>query len=350
MKAEVVDRFEALAVVLSGGEVVCSLFDGNPLPLVIQPAADGCGGLDTLLGWCREYAEPLEQAIADHGAVLFRGFAIGQSRQFEAFSDLWPAYTLGYQAGATAREAVEGRVYEATRVPPQIRIMLHQEMAYMRSYPSKLGFYCKSAPDRGGETIIGDMRKFTAALPASFMDKLRKYGVRYKRNFRSPDTCDGRADPVFNHRTWVEAFYTEDRGRVEEDCTSRGLEFEWLADGSITTWNNLPGVARHGRNGDTLYFSQLHTQVPHWRWMGEEVWERYRSVYTPGVARPYDACFGDGSALEDDDILTVYDELDNVTVAFPWQNGDVMVVDNLHTGHGRNPYAGLRDVQVTLMA
>ena len=80
--------------------------------------------------------------------------------------------------------------------------------------------------------------------------------------------------------------------------------------------------------------------------MGEERWAHYRSVYTGGVARPYDACFGDGTPLTDDDILAIYDALDAVMVSFPWQHGDVLLIDNVHTGHGRNPYVGHRDVQV----
>jgi len=35
-------------------------------------------------------------------------------------------------------------------------------------------------------------------------------------------------------------------------------------------------------------------------------------------------------------------------LAFRWQAGDVMLVENRLTGHGRNPFAGARDVQVML--
>jgi alpha-ketoglutarate-dependent taurine dioxygenase len=333
-----------------GPEVSCSTFAGTALPLVVQPADERHGGLDALLSWAGRRADQLHRAIVEQGAVLLRGFAVDDTAQFERVADLFPPYDMGYEAGATARARIAGRVYEATRVPPEVWIMLHQEMAYLPKYPSMLAFYCKTAPDEGGETTIGDMRAFTASLPARLMDEIAGKGVRYRRNFRSPDTHDGRADPVFNHRTWVEGFYTDDRGKVEDDCRARGLEFEWLADGSITTWNTLPGVARHGSAGDLVYFSQLHTQTPHWRWMGEASWTRYCLVYTEGVARPYDACYGDGTPLAEDDILTIYDALDTVSVSFPWQHGDVMFVDNLHTGHGRNPYVGTRDVQVALVA
>lgn len=332
-----------------GDEVTCGFFDESPLPLLIQPARETQRSVDALLDWANTHRDALDRAIADHGAVLLRDFAIDNTAQFEKVSELFPAYEMGYEGGATARAQIAGKVFEATRVPPDVWIMLHQEMAYMRSYPAKLAFFCNIAAERGGETTIGDMRKFTAALPKRLLAQIAEKGVRYQRNFRSPDCTDARANPVFNHRSWSEAFYTEDKNEVEADCRARGLEFEWLADGSITTWNTLPGTARHARDGDTVYFSQLHTQIPHPRWMHAN-WEAYSAVYKPGVARPYDASFGDGTPLSDADIRTIYDGLDKITVAFPWQHGDVLFVDNIHTAHGRNPFVGKRDVQVALLA
>src|SRR6266513_2315850 len=113
------------------------------------------------------------------------------------------------------------------------------------------------------------MRRFSAALPPRLMKDFERKGVRYLRNFLSPETQDERRNPVFNHRTWTEAFYTEDKAKVEADCRARGLEFEWLPDGSISMWNVLPGVVTHPQSGATLYFNQLHTQTPHRRWMGD---------------------------------------------------------------------------------
>ncbi|EEF25930.1 conserved hypothetical protein [Ricinus communis] len=332
-----------------GSAVTCSHFGDSPLPLVIQPANEKHRDLDALLDWASAHRDALDRAIADHGAVLLRDFAVDDTAQFEKVSELFPAYEMGYEGGATARAQIAGKVFEATRVPPDVWIMLHQEMAYMRTYPAKLAFFCKIAAEGGGETTIGDMRKFTAALPPQLLEEIASKGVRYQRNFRSPDTRDERSNPVFNHRTWVEAFYTEDRNEVEADCHARGLDFEWLPDGSITTWNTLPGTARHKRDGDTVYFSQLHTQIPHPRWMGAN-WDAYSAVYKADVAKPYDASFGDGTPLSDADIRTIYDGLDRITVSFPWQHGDVLFVDNIHTAHGRNPFVGKRDVQVALLA
>ena len=41
--------------------------------------------------------------------------------------------------------------------------------------------------------------------------------------------------------------------------------------------------------------------------------------------------------------------LNDETIAVPWQNGDILMIDNILTFHGRNPYTGHRDVQVALL-
>ena len=41
--------------------------------------------------------------------------------------------------------------------------------------------------------------------------------------------------------------------------------------------------------------------------------------------------------------------LNGLIVRFPWSHGDVMLLDNFLTAHGRNSYTGKRDVQVALL-
>ena len=36
-------------------------------------------------------------------------------------------------------------------------------------------------------------------------------------------------------------------------------------------------------------------------------------------------------------------------MAFPWSHGDVLLIDNYLTAHGRNTYTGRRDIQVALI-
>src|SRR5262249_42308971 len=63
---------------------------------------------------------------------------------------------------------------------------------------------------------------------------------------------------------------------------------------------------------------------------------------------PRNACYGDGSPIEAavlDEIRAAYAK---ASVAFPWEEGDVVMLDNMLVAHGRRPFAGARKVVVAM--
>ncbi|MGL1446921.1 TauD/TfdA family dioxygenase, partial [Vibrio parahaemolyticus] len=57
---------------------------------------------------------------------------------------------------------------------------------------------------------------------------------------------------------------------------------------------------------------------------------------------PRNVVYGDGAPIEDavlDEIRGVYRD---VTFSFPWAQGDVLLLDNMLTAHGRAPFSGPR--------
>jgi len=61
---------------------------------------------------------------------------------------------------------------------------------------------------------------------------------------------------------------------------------------------------------------------------------------------PRNVYFADGSPIDSemlDDILRVCDEH---SVVFSWNEGDVLLLDNMLTAHGRKPFVGKRKVVV----
>ena len=63
---------------------------------------------------------------------------------------------------------------------------------------------------------------------------------------------------------------------------------------------------------------------------------------------PRNAFYGDGSRLETsvlDEIRAVYRA---AAVAFPWQRGDILMVDNVLAAHGRMPFEGERKIVVAM--
>ncbi len=215
---------------------------------------------DAAVAWVREQQEALDSLLLTAGAVVLRDFAFRDTADFGRAIDHYPTVKTGYTAGSTPRSTIEGKVMEATRVPADLKIPLHQEMTYLPHHPAKLAFFCNEPPATGGFTTVGNARRMLGLVPSELREGVERRGVRYIRNFRSPDfEID---DPHFraNHRSWIEAFGTDDRGQIEEDCRSMGLESDWLPDGSLSVIHNARGLIDHPVTGETIWFNQMHMQ------------------------------------------------------------------------------------------
>jgi hypothetical protein len=61
---------------------------------------------------------------------------------------------------------------------------------------------------------------------------------------------------------------------------------------------------------------------------------------------PRHAFYGDGSPIEDAVLEEIRAAYEREAIVFTWQNGDVLVLDNMLTAHGRRPYRGARKIVV----
>lgn len=300
--------------------------------------------------WVRQNRTRLDTLLVEHGAYVLRGFAVPETASFSRMIQSYPYAELDYTAGATPRAEVQGRIYEATKTPADYWIGLHQEMSYLPNYPEILAFFCSQPADSGGETVIADLRRFEAAMPARIRDAMMERGIRYIRNFRAPGRTSGHPRLDLAHKDWANAFNTVDPTIAERKAHGMGLTTRWLDDGGLEVSHVSSGFADHSVTGSTIWFNQMTTQFICRENLGPraDLWLEY---YTKrGRPLPYTSTWGDGEEVAAEDRNCLYRIFDEIMVAFPWQQGDVMVLDNLLTAHGRNPYSGLRDVQVAMLA
>ncbi|WP_196073190.1 TauD/TfdA family dioxygenase [Nakamurella alba] len=300
--------------------------------------------------WLQSHRATLDELLVEHGALVFRDFAIGDSKDFRAFVADYGFADLTYTAGASKRAAIDADVYEATALPPDVIIPLHQEMAYLSRWPGRLAFFSNLPAEEGGETIIGDMRKISAELPAELVEAVREHGILYRRNFRAPsDSWEHHPTLDAIHKPWPDAFGTDDPAHIEQFCKDMNLALTWEPDGSLTTEFLAPGFIEYPTLDAPLWFNQLHAQSMTLRTYGATNLALFFEYYPRDRVRPYETLLGNRSQISARQIDAIYDVLDRHTVAFPWQRGDVMVVDNIITMHGRNPFRGKRDTQVALL-
>lgn len=321
------------------------------LPLILRPTHEGPGSLTEVEQWYTVSRSKIEALATHYGAVLLRGFAIPDTKAFSRLAACHSEHRFRYWGGASPRARLSENVYESTRLDERFKLALHQEKSYMSAYPHLIAFYCEQPSAKGGETLLCDMRAVTRRLPADLKARFAQRGVRYRRNFRDRDRPDAAIEAGTlreYHRVWQEAFDSETHDQVQAHCTNTGLEFEWLIDGSVTVSNTCPAIIRHPSTGEEIWFNQCTTQHANARSIGPS-YVLLQRFYSNRPAYPYEVQFADGGPITVEDLTPVYDALDACEMAVAWQTGDYLLIDNINTAHGRNPYAGARAVRVALM-
>lgn len=318
------------AVSLSQEQVIATheLQPGAPLPLVIEPAVEGVD----LIAWAQGNRDFIEAELLKHGGLLFRGFAIDPLADLERFitatSDSWAEY----REPATPRSQVKGNIYTSTDYPAAQTIFLHNENSHTESWPLKLFFSCAIPAERGGETPIADCRRLFARIDPAIRERFIQKKVMYVRNFG-----EGLGFP------WQTVFKTTERAEVEDYCRQNGIIPEWKDGDHLRVRYVRPAVARHPRTGEWVWFN--HATFFHISTREPEI--RDSLLSTLGEENlPYNTYYGDGSPIEPATMDVLREAYHHETVAFPWQTGDLMMLDNMLAAHGRSPYAGSRKTLV----
>ena len=305
-----------------------ALEDGQ-MPRLVEPGA-GEAGADTLVAWIESERAWLEEALTAYGAVLLRGFEVHAPAAFERVCRAVVPELMSYVGGESPRARVEGRVYTSTHYAPELAIDLHSELSYAKRWPSHIMFGCIEPAARGGETPIADTRAILDALDDPIAERFSRLGVTYVTRYNGGWGLG---------RSWQAAFETEDQQAVEAVLREDDVDFEWTPDGGLATRAVRDAVISHPATGRRVWFNQAD------RWhvtsRGLEHAERLRKLFGED-GLPRQAYYGDGSPIDPGDLAHVREVLEASERAFPWQRGDVLVLDNVLAAHGRRPYEGSR--------
>ena len=247
----------------------------------------------------------LDTLLAGAGHIVMRGFAPGSegfNRLVEHYS---PRVTLDparvFQ-GNTAQKVDSG--YDA--------IGLHMENGTTPFAPDLLWFYCEKAAVSGSETTVCDGYRVWEALSERSRELFSAQPITYSRT-------------VPAHLWQKMAAVMANDGRQEEDVTKNDL-YELAGDSENVVFVEFP-------DGSLYYEYSAHAAHPT-TWSDRTAWAN--SLLGPSVN--YETpkmCFADGSAIPAD----VEDEYTRVTAelteALPWQDGDMVLIDNSRVMHGR---------------
>jgi alpha-ketoglutarate-dependent taurine dioxygenase len=306
------------------------LSESGLLPLVVEPAVRGIN----LIEWATNNGDFIKKSINESGGILFRNFNISNAVDFEDFAKAASgSELLEYRERSSPRSQVSGNVYTSTDYPADQSIFLHNENSYQHTWPLRIFFYCAQAAATGGETPIADTRRIRARIPAEIQQRFVEKKWMYVRNFNEQFGLP-----------WQTVFQTTDKSIVEEYCQRNGILVEWRED-RLTTRAIRPVITRHPQTGEDVWFN--HATFFHVTTLEPTVRDVFLTAFKEEDL-PTNTYYGDGTPIE----VPVLDQLREIyraeTVLFPWQEGDILMLDNMLAAHGRSSYTGPRKILVAM--
>ena len=279
----------------------------------------------------------LNDELAQYGVLFFRDLPIGSVEDFDAFAKAFRYPIEEYVGGGGPRIKLYGNVLTSTESPPEYTIPFHHEMAYLANYPKRLFFGCEIAPQEGGETPVllssALFEKIESVLPV-FIGTLREKGVRYIREVGSRRALDFNPD---YQKSWEHIFGTDDRQEAELLARECGTEIvEWMENDTMKLVSQIfPGFFEDDRTpGKTSWFNSILLL--------------HKAMNPVERGKHWDVVFGDYTPIEDEHVLKVSELMKEFYTALQWEEGDVMIVDNMLAMHSRNSFTPPRSIWATM--
>lgn len=292
----------------------------------------------------------IAQALLKHGALLFRGFPVKSAKDFSTVIEtLSFGKFVNYIGGDSPRDKVENGVYTSTEAPPSFHIPLHQELSFIKHFPKHIYFYCETPPIANGETIIADARRVYHAFDKKFINKFEGNGLKYiSRYYYKSKMMEWVNRLQRSHKSWIEVFETHEKGEVEQKCLANDFAWQWLRNDWLEIQQTRPAIFQHPLTQEKVWFNQAHLYDFNPRLLGIKRYIGAKLFYFQKRTRLHEVQFSDGTRIPRKDFYYILDTLQENTVYFPWQQGDVLVLDNILAMHGRAPFNGKRRILTAL--
>ena len=281
--------------------------------------------------------------LALHGALLFRGLPIGNAKDFSDFS-----HAFGYRPheiiGSIAkRPLLAPNVSIASEAPKEVLIYNHNELPRLPYSPAYIFFFGEETAKRGGETSISSsLELFTRAqqeMP-EFIEELVGKGILSTITYKASKQFEGGT-------TLREAFGKEIEDHDDEITQRRKIEaqikrygrgehttWRWIDDGLIVT-HRLSAIRTQPKTNLPTLFTGLAAYYKS---------AQLQNDTNRGVTQMY----GDGTPIPDHFLAHLAQITDQIRVLHKWEQGDVLVFDNIIAQHGREPWEGEQSDRVVL--
>jgi len=229
-------------------------------------------------------------------------------------------------------------------------------MSFLPEPPRKLFFSALSAPKTiGGETALCDFRKVYQDLPKALREKLQSKKLRYTRTQKP--VGERNTHDVAASISWSDIFRTTNKTEVELLAAKDDTPMRWEGPNQDIFVSEFEAEAfqSHPETGEPVWFA--HVQVFHWTsfpaelflafqrtrdvrylaraiGLGIKSWVKYGLL---GNKMALHVAFGDGEPISVMEMHHIRKAIHQNNVYNRWQKGDILMIDNFSTSHGRQP-------------
>lgn len=327
-------------------QVDCSKFDMKRI--VINPNQKDANGanigkeevvIDHGFHETKILIDQMSQVFNDVGALQMINTGLTDFDEMEKLSKLVSGKGMWYEGGANLRGYLEKNVYD-TGAPRHANLHYHHEMAYVKESTKWLAFLCEHAPKdpHKGATFISDNVRVTDELMSTeFGQKLKDKGLCYIRKL--PDLKyfkDNNLDSSIVYNYWQTSMGTDDMDEAVEVANKMGLDVEWEDSPIFGRYMVTKFYVSAFEYDPYTDANQLYASLAD-DYMWFDTWPGVMDL--PHWERPLKLNFGDDEVMTREEKQTFVDVYDKYGIPIYWSKGDIAVICNFRTAHGRPQYA-----------
>jgi alpha-ketoglutarate-dependent taurine dioxygenase len=332
------------------------------MPYIIDSTSLKNNSIQALKNYISDNYSQINNKLKEHGAVLFRGFEINQPIDFEEIAFGLDSNLQNEYLGTSPRNPKTTYVFSASELPSHYPVMQHCEMSFLPNPPKKLMFFCEQEADFGGETPLCDFRKISKEMDPSIRKEFEEKGIKLIRNYSSPYK---KKNSKFQLKSWTDIFKTTDKNIVEQKCKENNTRAKWTKNDHLILINQNNAFRVDSENNQKIWFNHLlsfhpYSSVIEYKKIAQKqkdfrsfkyyallkIMVGYNNLIQNPTKRPLHAQFGDGTEIPKKYIEHIQDLVWKNLFFLDWQKGDIILIDNYTTSHGRMPFKGNRKIHI----
>jgi hypothetical protein len=289
----------------------------NPISVHRAPA-------ESTLDWLEEVALEVHETLAREGAVLLRGLRMRHPDELVAVRAA--LRVAAYDAGEifAARSDLGSGVTTPLRWPSERRLCHTHEGSFIRCPAAFVLTACIVPPVGGGHALLADTRKVASLMPTDILQRAQRHGWTLIRNFHKGFGI-----------SWQAAFLVDNDAQLRERLNRESVAFRWNGS-SLHTTRTLPAIVDHPLTREPCWFNDLSFLNS----ASLDARDRMYLTSAFGAELPVETTFGDGRLVTTDEVEAIQRAYEAATRQFIWEEGDLLVTDNILTAQGRTPLEG----------